>query len=239
MRIYKRIFGGKPSKNWFCRWRNHLTGKWVYWVGYPDKQSTEALADSMERLSARVATGNEPEPQMITWLSTLDQRHLKMVEKLGLVRPKSFDGPRRIDQQLEHYESHLSLRSKPKHVNFTMKSLREIVDFCNWTNVSEMNAEGLLKYTAAKQKGVTPRTLQFKIWTAKGFARWMQRNGAIPSNPFESVSPPSPERAKVRRMLLPDEWEVLAKYTKKADKAKGQEFSPQAPTSEPLYRPTQ
>ncbi|MEO0630851.1 MAG: tyrosine-type recombinase/integrase, partial [Planctomycetota bacterium] len=110
---------------------------------------------------------------------------------------------------------------------YTTSTRREVLEFCESRDIASLGditpekASGYLE--TLRRRGLSVRTLQSRITSAKAFTRWAWREGLISADPLAGMKRPNPEtdRRKRRRMLLPDEWTRLHAATEAAPKGNG------------------
>jgi len=137
----------------------------------------------------------------------------------------------------ELLEDHLKLFRSSKaasgktgqHIDRTVQLIRAVAAHNAWRRLGDISADGLNKYAEHLKvdSEQSSRTVASMITACRSFCRWCTRNGSLNSDPTVTVSKPSSktDRRIERRMLLPDEWQLLKKVLADSDLVKNGQSS--------------
>jgi len=162
--------------------------------GYIDRAATEQLACRLKRESAQVVEG----------LRASDEAR----------RP--------IGSYLQDYLRWLRAKANTvKYVDATGTDLSRVFGECGFVHPTDMSATVFVDWLAKRklERKTSARTWNRLVTAVSGFARWLVKRQAMPSNPFDQV-PRQNERAdrrRVRRTVSPVEIERLIEAARGGD----------------------
>jgi integrase len=196
----KRVNAGKPGavkKKSPTHWiRYYLpSGERRKAKGYRDKKATETYAAELERRAER--------------------------EHAGVIDPTDAHAKRPLAEHAEDFRRYLAAKSNtPPYVQLILFRLYAVLDDCRFVRVADVQAAAVVEFLArlrAGPKGKSVKTANEYLAAAKGFTRWLWRNGRVKVDPLAFLSKLANGAADVRharRDLSPDELGWLLETTR-------------------------
>ena len=180
----------KRGKVWYFRYID-ADGIQRERKGYADKRETERFAASFEVQAGRV--------------------------KAGLSDPKAerFAGSERkpiATHQTDFIASMTAKGGDPKHVRQTDRYLGRVLDMAKVRNVSGLVPSAVMEAVKTlRGQGLSARTINAHLVAAKGFSRWLRKDGRCLDDPLVGLAKlkEGDDRRVVRRPLEPDELRSL------------------------------
>ena len=189
--VYKR----RGSGSWIISWFDE-TGR------RRDKSSKTTDHSAATRILSKIQADVELRKQGV-----IDVR----LERLAQEAAKPISG------HLDAYSEHQRGKSGLRHTDDTRTLIDAIVAHQGWQKLSDVDADGTIRFVAyLRSEGRSPRTIQKYLTAVKAFITWCSRNGRLSHNVLASVTKPNPEtdRRIVRRYLGQDEFEWLDTVTR-------------------------
>jgi len=192
--VFKR--GGKKAKGYY----------YASWTGPTGSRQTKCTFTTDKATAERIASKHEADAAL--------RRDGVIDRELDAVCKES---ARSIESHLADYESKLRAANRTeKHINCTLKFIRQIADFAGFESAADIEADGVNRYAGKlRDDGRAARTIQAHLHAVKAFAKWLADHHKLPRDPLASVKKPNPkaDRRRERRMLLPEEWRLLEAAT--------------------------
>ncbi len=189
--IFKR--GGKGAKGYYyVQWHDHTGRRKTKCARTTDKAAAERIARKLESDAALRRDGViDPELDEVTRESR-----------------------RSIESHLLDFEQKLRVAARSEqHVRETLRYIREIAEAGEFKDIASITADGVTRFAAQLcDAGRSARTVQAYLTAVKAFTRWLTNHHKLARDPLASIKKPNPkaDRRRERRMLLPEEWRMLA-----------------------------
>jgi len=201
--IFKRRGKRNRDGKWYIQWFDHTGKRRSKCSGTTDKATAERIARKLEADAA--------------------------LRREGVIDPTldavSQESQRSIESHLADYESKLKAAQRTeKHISSTLRFIRWIAEHAQFTTAADISADGVNRYAGKLQdEGRAARTVQAHLNAIKAFTKWLTDHHKLPRDPLASVKKPNPEsdRRRERRMLLPEEWRLLAVATQNGPDRQG------------------
>ncbi len=190
--VYKRTArNGKPAKRWTALYRCSETGKYRTKSGYSDKASTQALANRLERESARRAEGlvdmETPKSTPTPILEILDDFMLTEIERTRAPRYR---------QQIRSRIDRVIKETGAEHIQ----------------DLSTVQVARVLESIKIGKRPLAPASRSDYVMTIKRFTNWALLNNHIEYDPLaglKSPGRPAAQAAHPRRALTDEEMARL------------------------------
>ena len=193
--LYRRVEGGP----WVASWYDH-TGKRI-------QRSTRTI----DRTAAQRILNKHVADAALRRDGVIDPRldEISRQSKRAVVLHGDNDEAKRQ-----------AAKRDPKHITTSIGYIKAIRDSSSWMTIGDIHVDDVIRYAGTlKQDGRSSRTIQAYMTAAKGFTRWLTRQGKLAADPLVSLNKPNPQadRRRERRMLLLEEWEWVRSATKDAE----------------------
>lgn len=201
--IFRRTDRGGSAGKWYAEFTDHTGERVKKSTGTRDKKTAQQILNNWEIEVAKRASGV---------INAIDERH-------------SIQSRRPIAEHMEEWITSLKAAGDTaKHIEGNRSQLAKMIEFCEWKTLADVSAESLERFVANLREGPkskksklnrSQRTVGKYIQSVKGFIEYCLATDRLAVNPLRSVSKPNPEsdRRLIRRMILPDEWRLLATAT--------------------------
>ena len=189
--VFKR--GGQNNRggSYYVSWFDHTRKRWTKCLKTTDKATAERVAAKLDADAALRRDG------------VIDPT----LDSIGR------ESKRSIEDHLKDFTAKLrAAHRSDDYVHRTAQFIQRIAEAAEFGTPADIGADGVNHFAAAfRAKGRSSRSIQAHLTAIKGFTRWLTEHHKLPRDPLASIRRPSPktDRRRIRRMLLPEEWNWL------------------------------
>jgi integrase len=194
--VYKR-----PGQlKWYAKWKDEL-GKW------------QSRAESTDRAAALRAANHLEAEAMLRRDGVIDSAQDKLTDNAK--RPLA-------EHVAEFFTGMAGKGDKPSTILDTRRNLDMALQGCGFTSIREIEATKMHGFiTDLRRRGLGSCRINHLITTAKGFSRWLWRNGRLATDPLAQVDKlnAKADLRHERRALSDEELNWLIATTARSEEA--------------------
>lgn len=206
------------SKYWYIAFtdnsRNHRELK-----AFTSEAESRRMGDKIKELLDCVANSGQPNKELREWLEGLPEAIMSKLVEFELARNLRIAG-KTLAEYIELFRADLASKEiTTQQVKQTVGAVKRLCDACGFVTWSDVRPEPLKTYLDSLRdgsRGITRRTYNNLLKTAKRFCKWMVERKFAATSPlvflkgFENIR----DERHPRRALEPDDFLHLLEVTK-------------------------
>lgn len=199
--------------------RDHLGRRQVV-SGLPDKEETRELQRRCLDIVAVRAKGGALDAEQRRWAESLAPRLRERLIKIGLFTAREAGGLRPLTALVEAWTEHLRAKGTSEdHVQQVTSRALDVFNGASATFWKELEPGRVEQFLRGRRErdGISARTSNFHLNSARQFIRWAIRTGLASEDPLRSLDPMNVaiDRRRERRALSIEELRKLLDTTER------------------------
>lgn len=191
---------------------------------FTNEQATQRLADNIQRLLDSKASNAPLTDELQKWL--VEELPVKIRDefiKFGLLDASQMSAGNTLDEYIEEFKDYMTRKERdPKHIKATVSSLKRLFGACSFNSWNDITADKLkshLDELRDRGKGISKRTYNGYLKTAKHFCKWLakQLRTISPLGYIDGLDNESTDRRHERRAATSDELRRLLETTRNSE----------------------
>ncbi len=191
---------------------------------FTNVQATQRLADNIQRLLDSKASNAPLTDELQKWL--VEELPVKIRDefiKFDLLDASRMSAGNTLDEYIEEFKDYMTKKERdPKHIKATISSLKRLFGACSFNNWNDITADKLknhLDELRDRGKGISKRTYNGYLKTAKHFCKWLakQLRTISPLGYIDGLDNESTDRRHERRAATSDELRRLLETTRNSE----------------------
>ncbi len=191
MRVFRATYKDRKgrqreSSKWYVEFRDHLEMTRRL-PAFTDKKASQEVGRRIERLVSLRLAGEGPDAELTRWLETaLPRLKTKLVE-IGLLDASRGEAAKPLVEHIEDWQAFLTAKGNTAaHVKLAVSRVKRILG--EFTTLHSILAQKVHKWLSERREaGLSRRTSNFYLSTAKSFCAWLVRNRRISENPLQHL----------------------------------------------------
>jgi len=191
MRIFRAQFKDRDGEKrktakWYLEFRDHL-GRVRRMAAFADRPATAALGRTMDKLIARLGSGQGMDRELTEWVERLPSNIRDRLAKFGLLDAELVSARKSLLEHLDDFEAALSRGDRnAQYVREAVAQVKRIVSGCGFTRLSDITADAVERFLDAQRRGaerMSARTFNSYLGAFRHFCAWLVGEGRISASP--------------------------------------------------------
>ena len=179
--------------------------------GFTDRQATQRLADRIQDLLNYKANNAPLTNELQKFIEQLSCATRDELIEFGVLNAEHATAGKSLDEYIDVFRQFLILKERdPKHIEDTVSSIKRVFEACGFNRWRDISADKLKNHLDEKRdsgKGISKRTYNGYLKTAKYFCKWLakQLHTTSPIEYIEGLENEGTDQRHPRRAISTDE----------------------------------